>query len=203
MRTFWDPFISRVKTIETDVSRSDVTSTPLDEKCPDCSKDLLIKLGKAGRFVACSGFPDCKYTRALEDDGIPPADHPCPKCNKDLIKRNGRYGPFYGCSGYPDCKHIESITPLDSSLPTIECPECHKGQIVPKKSRFNKIFYACNSYPDCKYALWNPPLEQACTTCHWPIVTLKTTKRYGEQVVCPHCNAISNHVTSDASTDTP
>jgi len=200
MSTFWQPFITKIQTIQTDVSRSDVTSTPLDEECPECTKGLVIKLGRGGKFIACSGFPECKYTRPLEDDGIPPeADHPCPKCNNTLIKRMGRYGPFYGCTSYPTCKHIESITPLDAPVAIVECPECRKGNIVAKKSRFNKIFYACNQYPDCSYALWNPPLATACSACHWPLVTLKTTKRYGEQVVCPHCNHTIAHDTATPS----
>ena len=200
MSTFWQPFISKIQTIQTDVSRSDVTSTPLDEECPECTKGLVIKLGRGGKFIACSGFPECKYTRPFEDDGIPPeADHPCPKCNNTLIKRMGRYGPFYGCTSYPTCKHIESITPLDAPIAIVACPECHKGNIVAKKSRFNKIFYACNQYPDCSYALWNPPLATACSACHWPLVTLKTTKRYGEQIVCPHCNHTIAHDTATPS----
>ena len=202
MEQFWHPFITKIETIQTEVSRHDVTSTPIEEQCPECDKSLVIKLGRAGKFIACSGFPECKYTRALQDDGIPEADHPCPTCHKPLMKRQGRYGPFYGCTGYPDCKHIESIIPTEQAFGAIACPECHKGLMVAKKSRFNKIFYACNQYPTCKYALWNPPHDSACTACQWPIVTLKTTKRYGEQIVCPHCNHTTPHDPSSSSATT-
>lgn len=186
MQKFWDPFTEQVQKINTEVSRSDVTSESTGEACPECSADLLLKLGRAGRFIGCSAYPTCTYTRPLIEDNIPEADHPCPKCDAALIKRVGRYGPFYGCSTYPNCKHIESIK--DPSMPSdITCPICNQGQMVSKKSRFNKIFYACNGYPDCKYALWNPPLKQSCSNCQWPIVTIKTTKRHGEQIVCPQC----------------
>lgn len=189
MQQFWDPFTEKIQKITKEVSRSEVTSESTGEDCPDCSKDLLNKLGRAGRFIGCSGYPDCTYTRALVEDNIPEADHPCPKCEAPLMKRVGRYGPFYGCTTYPACKHIESITSDNQPvISDITCPECNKGQTVSKKSRFGKIFYACNTYPDCKYALWNPPIKQACSECKWPIVTLKTTKRHGEQIVCPSCN---------------
>jgi DNA topoisomerase-1 len=188
LREFWDPFILLVRDVEKNVQRKDVTQEALDEQCPKCQKPLSVRLGKRGRFVGCSGFPDCDYTRSM--DGEETSSEPqivegrqCPKCESPLQIRDGRYGKFIGCTAYPKCKHIEPMEkPADTS---VECPECKKGTFLKRKSRYGKEFYSCSQYPDCKYAVWNLPLAQPCPKCAWPILTLKTTKRRGTEHVCP------------------
>ena len=161
---------------------------PIDEKCPDCGKQLQMSLGRSGFVIGCSGYPDCKYTRNVDEsrESAEPEvveGRSCPKCDSQLIIRSGRYGKFIGCSSYPDCKYIE---PLEKPENTgVQCPQCRKGNILKRKSRRGKIFYSCERYPDCDYALWNPPLAQPCPKCHWPITSVKTTKRSGTQRVCP------------------
>ena len=161
---------------------------PIEEKCPDCGKQLQMSLGRSGFFIGCSGYPDCKYTRNVDESRESAAPEVvegrnCPQCDSQLIIRSGRYGKFIGCSSYPDCKFIE---PLEKPENTgVQCPQCRKGNILKRKSRRGKIFYSCERYPDCDYALWNPPLAQPCPKCHWPITTIKTTKRSGTQRVCP------------------
>ena len=161
---------------------------PIEEKCPDCGKQLQMSLGRSGFFIGCSGYPDCKYTRNVDESRESAAPEvvegrSCPKCDSQLIIRSGRYGKFIGCSSYPDCKYIE---PLEKPENTgVQCPQCRKGNILKRKSRRGKIFYSCERYPDCDYALWNPPLAQPCPKCHWPITSVKTTKRSGTQRVCP------------------
>ncbi len=187
---FWSPFKGRIDEIEVSVSRQDVTHEALDEACPKCGKPLSIRLGRRGRFIGCTGFPECDYTRGLEGDGEEGSSEPevvegrtCPKCDSPLIIRSGRYGKFIGCSSYPKCKHIESLEqPADTG---VTCPECNKGTLVSRKSRYGKIFFSCSSYPECKYAVWNQPLSEPCPNCAWPILTLKTTKRNGTEKVCP------------------
>lgn len=187
---FWSPFKSLVDKKEETVSRKDVTSEALDEACPKCGKPLSIRLGRRGRFIGCTGYPDCDYTRNLDESADDAPQEPekvegrqCPDCGSDLIIRRGRYGKFIGCSNYPKCKHIE---PLEKPRDTgIECPECKQGKMLERKSRYGKIFYSCERYPKCKYATWNPPIEEPCPQCGWPILTVKTTKRYGTQKVCP------------------
>jgi DNA topoisomerase-1 len=190
MRDFWVPFKQLVDEKEETVSRKEVTSEELDEACPKCGKPLSIRLGRRGRFIGCTGYPDCDYTRNLDEKAEDVATEPekvegreCPKCGSDLIIRRGRYGKFIGCSAYPKCKHIE---PLEKPVDTgIECPECKQGSMLQRKSRFGKIFYSCSRYPDCKYAVWNKPMLGPCPTCEWPILTIKTTKRRGTEKVCP------------------
>jgi DNA topoisomerase-1 len=191
MEEFWGPFQELVETKEKDVSRKDVTQEAMDEACPKCGKPLSIRLGRRGRFIGCSGYPECDYTRNLNETAEQKEEAPpevvegrtCPKCDSPLIIRQGRYGKFIGCSAYPKCKFIE---PLEKPADTgVVCPECKKGTLVQRKSRYGKMFYSCNTYPDCKYAVWNPPVNEPCPQCGWPILTLKTTKRRGTEKVCP------------------
>lgn len=193
LENFWKPFVNQITTIEQTVSRSDVTQEAIDEKCPTCGKPLAIRLGKRGRFIGCTGFPECDYTRQLNEtaqeaeqvkaEAEVVADRSCPSCGSPLHVKLGRYGRFIGCSNYPKCKHME---PLEKPKDTgVGCPLCKQGQLIARKSRYGKLFYSCNRYPDCQYAVWNPPLNETCPKCQWPVLTVKTTKRKGTEKVCP------------------
>ena len=184
---FWKPFHELLEQKEKEVSKGDLTTEAIDQDCPECSKKLVIKLGKRGKFIACSGFPDCRHTAPLSGDNQPEepviSDEKCDKCGEPMLIKDGRYGKFYACSGYPECKNIQ---PLEKPKSTgVVCPECKEGDIQEKKSRYGKIFYSCNRYPKCKYALWNPPVEQPCPDCGHVLTTKKTTKRKGTMRVCP------------------
>lgn len=189
LKDFWSPFKKQVLHIEATVKREGVTQELLAENCPKCDKSLSNRLGKRGRFIGCSGYPDCDYTRNLEGEVTTISEveviseRSCPNCQAALHIKQGRYGKFIGCSQYPQCKYIE---PLEKPTDTgIECPECHKGHLLQRKSRYGKLFYACAAYPACQYAIWNEPVARACTQCAWPITTIKTTKRRGTERVCP------------------
>jgi len=189
LRKFWGPFKEQVETKDKEVQRSDVTQELLDEDCPKCGKKLSSRLGRSGRFIGCTAYPECDYTRNIDGDESESNEpevvegRQCPKCESDLWVRTGRYGKFIGCSSYPKCKHLESLEqPTNTG---VTCPQCNKGEILTRKSRRGKIFYSCSGYPDCDYALWNEPLAQACPDCEWPILTVKTTKSRGTEKVCP------------------
>ena len=189
MHAFWKPFNDTIHDKEATVQRKDVTQEAIDEKCPECSSPLSIRLGRNGRFIGCTNYPDCSYTRNLNEDGTS-SDEPeviegrtCPSCDSPLVFKTGKYGKFIGCSAYPKCKHIEPLEkPMDT---TVECPQCKKGSILKRKSRNGKIFYSCSGYPKCDYALWNNPIKESCPQCNWPILTVKETKRRGVEKVCP------------------
>lgn len=188
LKHFWDPFKEKVDNTEENVQRKDITHEAIKENCPECGKPLSIRLGRRGRFIGCTGYPDCSYTRSLTEDTAQTAtpitiDHPCPLCQSELVIKHGPYGKFIGCSQYPQCKHIESLEkPADTG---ITCPECKKGTLLKRRSRRNLHFYSCSTYPRCKYAVWNEPLNEPCPKCHWPILTLKITKTKGTSKVCP------------------
>jgi DNA topoisomerase-1 len=188
LREFWHPFKSLIETKDESLKRADVTHEQLDEACPECGSQLSIRLGRNGRFIGCTNYPECKYTRNLKEEADQPPPEvvegkSCPECGSAVLIKSGRYGKFIGCSAYPSCKHIEPLEkPEDSG---VLCPECGKGNLIKKKSRFGKLFFSCATYPKCKYAVWNPPLLEPCPNCAWPILTLKITKRRGSEKVCP------------------
>lgn len=190
LEQFWDPFKQQVDMILETVKRKDVTQELLEEKCPECEKPLSIRLGKRDRFIGCTGYPDCSYTRAVGEqpheasqDAELVQGRVCPDCGGGLKIKHGRYGKFIGCGNYPKCKHIESLNkPLDTG---VECPECKQGKIVKRQSRRGRVFFSCDRYPECKYAIWNEPINQACPKCAWPILSIKKTKKRGTELVCP------------------
>lgn len=186
LREFWTALDEQINTISKEVKRSDVTSEELDESCPECEATLLLKLGRHGKFIGCSKYPDCNYTRPLNDapqDAPEEIDRDCPKCSKPLVKKHTATGGFIGCSAYPECKHTE---PLPENITDVTCPKCTKHKLIKRQSRRGKVFYGCPGYPKCKYAIWNKPLNQKCPNCEWPIMTEKILKK-GRVVECPEC----------------
>lgn len=187
LRDFWGPFKARIDDTQENVKRSDVTHEETDEKCPECGKPMAIKLGRYGKFLACTGYPECKVAQPLNGDAEAPAaaemsDQKCEKCGALMAIKAGRYGKFLGCSAYPECKNIQ---PLEKPLDTgIKCPTCNKGTFLEKKSRRGKVFYSCSTYPKCTHALWNKPIDKPCPDCGAPFVTEKVTKRNGTEHVC-------------------
>jgi DNA topoisomerase-1 len=184
LSAFWSPFRALLDE-KANVSRAEATSEALEEACPQCGKPLFLRLGRHGRFVACSGYPECNYTRPVDGPREPaePVGRDCPDCGKPLVYKTGRYGRFISCSGYPECKHIEPLTQPKSS--GVTCPQCGEGELVEKRSRYGKVFYSCNTYPKCTYAVWGPPVARPCPRCGWPIMIEKSGKRLGEQLACP------------------
>ncbi|MGH8751139.1 MAG: type I DNA topoisomerase [Burkholderiales bacterium] len=187
LNDFWKGFHKLIEE-KKNISRKDVTQEKMDEACPKCGKPLTVRLGKRGKFVGCSGFPDCDYTRNLNgeqqtEESVTVEGRVCPNCGSTLIIKNGPYGKFIGCSSYPKCKFIEPLNkPRDTG---VNCPQCKAGSLIERRSRYGKLFYSCNTYPKCTYAVWNPPVAQPCPKCKWPLLTLKTTKRHGTELVCP------------------
>lgn len=164
---------------------------PANLPCPECGKPLLIKFGKAGAFLACSGYPECRYTSNFErtEDGTVEAvaqEKPqyekvgdCPQCGKDLVIKKARTGSsFIACIGYPDCKYA---APLSTGVP---CPRCGKGSLVEKSTKRGKIFYSCDQYPQCDFALWDKPVPGPCPRCNSPYLIEKKS-REGLKVICP------------------
>lgn len=192
LKEFWTVFKQLVDAKEETISRRDVTQEVLDETCPKCGEQLAICLGRRGRFIGCTGFPDCDYTRNVDEAKGEKAKpeivegRKCPNCNSSLIIREGRYGRFIGCSTFPECRYIESLEkPEDTG---VTCPECNKGTMLKRRSKRGKTFYSCSTYPKCKYAVWNEPIDGSCPTCSWPMLTIKTTKRRGTERICPQKN---------------
>lgn len=186
LKEFWTEFKEQVDSKE-DVERPGVEL--MDEDCPKCGQKVAKRLGRNGYFIGCTGYPDCDYTRNVDDE--PGASNEpeivegrtCPKCESALVIKRGRYGKFIGCSSYPDCNHMEPLEPPEDT--GVICPECKQGQMLKRRSRYGKIFYSCARYPDCKYAVWNYPLDESCPKCDHPMLIIKTTKKRGTEKACP------------------
>lgn len=161
---FYTPFHANLEQKDKVISKAELTQEKTGEACPKCGKELIIKLGRFGKFKACSNYPECKFTDSIgEEKELQEANsgETCPDCSKPLVVKRGRFGPFLGCSGYPDCKHIKKIEKGTG----VTCPACNQGEIIEKKSRRGKTFFACNRYPDCKNAYWSKPTGEKCPDC--------------------------------------
>ena len=140
----------------------------VEKKCPKCQRPLLIKWGKYGKFLACSGFPECKYSENLE---IEKSEKTCPKCGRNLIIRQGKFGKFLACPGYPECRYTEN---LSHDAP---CPMCGKEVII-IATRRGKIF-KCK---ECDFSSFYPPVKEKCSKCGKGLVAKRNKK------VCPVCD---------------
>ncbi len=194
---FYDPFKKELDTALKDMLSLKAVGVPTNLNCPLCNERLHIKVGKNGHFLACSGYPQCTYSRNYirdEKGEIHPvepvddetSDQICEKCGRAMVIKHGKYGTFLACSGYPDCKNTLSLgSNGDESGTGVNCPEkdCG-GALVQKKSRRGKIFYGCNRFPDCKFAVWDKPIPKECPQCGAKFLVEKTTKRDGTFVTC-------------------
>jgi DNA topoisomerase-1 len=169
LEEFYGPFERALEKAEHSFERF---SEELDETCPLCPTEgrepgkLEVKLGRYGKFVGCTNYPDCRYIRNMDGSVRPEPemlDETCPECGRQLQRRHGRYGPFTGCSGYPECRYIKKDPPVSTG---VTCPQCGEGELIEKRSRFGSIFYSCSRYPDCDCAVGNPPeKDRPCPEC--------------------------------------
>lgn len=154
------------------------------EDCEKCGKPMIIKHGRNGKFMACSGYPKCKNTKSLEEEEKIEIDDKCPTCGGPMEVRRSRFGRFIACSNYPECKTTKSF-------PTgVKCPEegC-KGELVERSTRRGKIFFSCSEYPACEHSTWYRPVNIKCESCGFPYMVEKSTKAKGDHLACLKCKA--------------
>ncbi|NJB67938.1 DNA topoisomerase-1 [Desulfobaculum xiamenense] len=170
------------------------TGLQTEMPCEVCGKPMVIKFGRAGTFLACSGYPGCtntkNFTRNEQGDieiiekakaESEKLGRKCPECGGELVLKRARTGSrFIACDNYPDCTYTEPFTT------GITCPKCGQGELVEKSSRRGKLFFSCSRYPDCDYAQWNPPVAEACPDCGFPVLERKNTRARGEHLACPN-----------------
>ena len=166
-----------------DFDGAEMPETGQDEYCENCGRVMVLKRGRFGQFMACTGYPDCKTTRRLDQGKrVPdvPLEELCPKCNRNMVLRHGRYGEFISCSGYPDCKYIKQ------NFIGVKCPQCADGELVEKKARRRgNTFYGCSNYPNCDFTSAYKPVPEACPQCGSPYLLEKHLKS-GSLLVCPN-----------------
>jgi len=188
MEDFYHPFIRDVDGVDKKsaaIKRSLQEET--NEVCELCGKRIIIKWGRNGRFMACTGYPACKNTKPLPGE-VEQTKHvaglKCDLCGGDMMVKGGRFGAFLGCSNYPECKNTK---PLSIG---VSCPKCKQGYVIERKTNKRKrVFYGCSAYPSCDFASWDKPTSQPCETCGNSYMVSKYTQNRGEYLVCPSCKA--------------
>lgn len=154
-----------------------------DVKCEKCGANMIVKVGRYGKYLACPNYPDCRnikpYSVLQGEEEV--SDVHCDKCGTLMVYREGPYGRYLKC---PNCNTNKAIV-IDTG---IICPKCHEGHMVQRRSHKGKIFYGCSQYPKCDMALWNEPVNQFCTTCG-SIMVKKKFKTGKEFITCsnPDC----------------
>jgi len=112
VKEFYEPFAEALKTATAEMQNMKQEPVPTDEKCPQCDRIIVIKWGRKGKFLSCSGFPECKFAKPITT-GV---KCPEPGCEGELVQRRSRRGIFYGCSKFPACRHIERQLPSEANL---------------------------------------------------------------------------------------
>ncbi|MEW6067926.1 MAG: type I DNA topoisomerase [Nitrospirota bacterium] len=179
VKDFYKPFskdLERAEEIKGKVKPKDI---PTEITCEKCGLPMVIRWGRHGRFLACSGFPECKNTRPLENQLSPNGEASklnsvqtneiCEKCGSPMIIKSGRYGKFIACSRYPECKNTK---PLSIG---IKCPK-DGGEIVERRSKRGKLFWGCSNFPECKFATWYKPVLKKCPQCNADFLFIKQDK---------------------------
>ncbi len=162
VRDFYKPFSHDLSEATKTLGKIKPADIPTDVLCEKCGMPMVIKWGRHGRFMACSGYPNCKNTRPLEGEGkesVPQVtEEKCEVCGSPMVLKSGRFGKFLACSRYPECKNTK---PLSTG---VKCPE-DGGDIVERRTKKGKPFWSCSNYPKCKFATWNKPVPEKCPKC--------------------------------------
>ncbi len=161
LNEFYGPFKKRLETATSEMKHAKAETTPSEYECPRCGEKLVYRFGKKGKFLSCSGYPNCKFTWQCDKEGKmveqKVSEHKCPNCGKPLVHRMGRFGAFLGCSDYPNCKTIVKLDkegniapPKPPAEPTgLKCYKCREGELVIRQSKKGP-FMGCNRYPRCR-----------------------------------------------------
>jgi DNA topoisomerase-1 len=189
LREFYGPFKALVDTKRTELKRSDFTTEETDEVCSE-GHPMVIRLGRNGRFLACSLYPEHKETRPLPGEepeavAVEGVGETCPKCGAGtLVAKRGRFGAFAGCSRYPECDYIRKTgppppPPLEFA---VECPKCGQGQLTARRARrTGSVFWGCSRYPKCDFTTSREPLGLLHDADAGPIA------RNGDEAICLRC----------------
>ena len=200
---FYEKFDKDLKHAEEHMTNIKRMERPTDLICEKCGKPLVIKWGRHGSFIACTGYPDCTYTRELTVD-LPDVDkidlaeqgdeEYCENCGRPMVLKKGRFGTFFACTGYPDCKTTKPIggTQKKPDVPLDEkCPVCGSNMVL-KTGRFGE-FTACGNYPTCKHVK-QKTIGMKCPECSEGEVVERRSKRGKTFYGCnrwPDCNFVT------------
>jgi DNA topoisomerase-1 len=184
VQDFYTPFSKRLAKVNKNRHElKQASETVTDKSCPDCGSPLILKWGRAGQFLGCSNYPECRHTEPLESEKPPETPvTDCPNCGKPMAPKRSRFGWFLGCTGYPDCKTTLPMAGKDS----VDCPTGCGGKVSQKRSRKGRSFWGCSNYPSCDFVSWYKPLLEACPSCGNKFLEDKPLKS-GHIKQCPKC----------------
>ncbi len=220
LREFYEPFVADLARAQVEMKNIKTEMEPTDIPCERCGRLMVIRWGKKGPFLACSGYPECKNAKnfsrdengAIRVDARAEAEETgivCDKCGKPMVIKMSKRGPFLSCSGYPGCKNAKNFSRDENGAIRVEvpqvsgemCEKCGKPMIIKRTRR--GPFLACSGYPDCKNlrktsgtasaAAPGPPPEDAgvaCDQCGKPMVIRQG--RFGKFMACSGYPACKN-----------
>ena len=194
LQDFYFPFIKEIEEGKESI-KSTKLAQPTGKNCPKCGSELLLRSGRYGNFIACSGFPKCKYTEQVEGEEKPQntssteqkSDEKCEKCGSDMIIKNGRNGQFLACSGYPKCKNTKTLESSAPKVSEVPCPDCG-GKLLFRQSR-RGAFWGCENYPTCKFISKFEPSTLRCSEdgCNGVLAAREyRNKKIYECIKCKH-----------------
>jgi DNA topoisomerase-1 len=162
VKDFYKPFSRDLSEATKTLGKIKPADIPTDVMCDKCGMPMVIKWGRHGRFMACSGYPDCKNTRPLEGQesqaAVQMTEEKCEVCGSPMVLKSGRFGKFLACSRYPECKTTKALST------GVKCPE-DGGDIVERRTKKGRSFWSCSNYPKCTFATWNKPVPKKCPNC--------------------------------------
>jgi DNA topoisomerase-1 len=185
LKKFYSKFEKQLKAAMARMREVKKEYEPTDILCDKCGQaNMVIKLGRNGRFLACPRYPECKNTRNLDGDtnNNAPVEtgQVCPTCGKPMVIRTGRYGRFLSCSGSPECKTTQ---PLSTG---IKCPECGEGELTEAMAAKTRRTYWRCSNRNCKFRLFQKPVPEPCPQCGTPFL-VEHTKGEQRWLACAKC----------------
>ena len=178
---FYKPFSESLAKAALTLGEMKKEADPNAEKCEKCGKPMAVKFGFRGKFLACTGYPECKSTKSIGGEAAEdtaPTGVVCEKCGANMILKFGRFGKFLACEKYPECKSTKSIGI------GIKCPKCG-GDVVSRRGKKGS-FYGCGNYPKCDFITNAKPVAKACTKCGYPVTTLVKGKIKCLNAECKH-----------------
>lgn len=172
---FYEPFMEKLEQGKQNIASQKI-AIPTGELCPKCNKELVQRNGKFGEFIACSGYPKCKYIKPSPKQAEQNfTDEVCEKCGKPMVRKFSKRGEFIACSGYPECKNTKPLNQKPKEILSVKCPECG-GELI---KRFSKqgAFYGCGNYPKCTFLSKYPLIEKKCEKCGGAMIERELRKK--------------------------
>ncbi len=184
VREFYGPFSKDLSEAMDTQERIRPEDEATDILCESCGLPMVKRWGRHGRFLACTGYPECKKTKPLEEENgnlkpVEETTEKCPQCSSPMVIKQSRYGRFLACTRYPECKGTK---PLGTG---VSCP-LDGGEIIERKSKKGKVFWSCSNWPECKFASWNKPVAEHCPECDSKYLVEKRDRTGQVTITCPN-----------------